>query len=393
MDKIGGSRIYLSPCGIGLGHVGRILPIANELERNGAEVMFSTYLDGVEYVRSQGFPVVKSPAIDFSSDSTGRVDLKATTLTHGIEALPKFMQQITAEIEYMKAFKPNVVVSDSRLSTVIAAKLLGLPVALIINQFRLMVPMEGVHRNISRLVDGSLMTLLGRGWGSSDVIIIPDFPPPYTICLDSLRIPKQYEEKVKFVGFILEKKPEEVREEKVRKMVGAEDEDKLIYAAISGPSREKNPLIKILKLTFKEFPQGFKIILSMGIPDGGSESNTEGSLTMIPWVQERFQYIKASDIVVCRGGHNTIMQAISYQKPSIIIPTPNHTEQYANARRASELGLAKTIHQEETNRKTLMVSVKQLLSDVGYRERLRNITSKGLANGIHNTVEILNQLL
>ncbi|RLI33212.1 hypothetical protein DRO66_10535, partial [Candidatus Bathyarchaeota archaeon] len=57
-----GSRIYLGPCGIGLGHVGRTIPVAKELERRGAEVMFSTYLEAVEFVRRQGFPVVRSPA-------------------------------------------------------------------------------------------------------------------------------------------------------------------------------------------------------------------------------------------------------------------------------------------------------------------------------------------
>ena len=34
-----GSRIYQGPCGIGLGHVGRIIPVARELRRRGAKVM------------------------------------------------------------------------------------------------------------------------------------------------------------------------------------------------------------------------------------------------------------------------------------------------------------------------------------------------------------------
>ena len=84
MNGLDGAKIYFGPCGIGLGHVGRTLPIADELNRLGAEVMFSTYLDGVDYVRKGGFPVVSSPALNLTSDSTGRIDLRALTVTHGV---------------------------------------------------------------------------------------------------------------------------------------------------------------------------------------------------------------------------------------------------------------------------------------------------------------------
>ncbi|MDP7443283.1 MAG: glycosyltransferase family protein, partial [Candidatus Bathyarchaeota archaeon] len=199
-----GSRVYIGPCGIGLGHVGRTIPVAMELKRRGAEVMFSTYLEAVEFVRRQGFPVVKSPAISLVSDSTGRIDLKATVLKQGVFALTTLMKQIKAEMEYIKSFRPNIVVSDSRLSTLAAGKLLGIPVVLIINQFRLMIPASQLNQNITKIVDGGIMTMLSGGWGSSDVIIIPDFPRPYTICLDSLRIPQLYKDRVKIGGFILE---------------------------------------------------------------------------------------------------------------------------------------------------------------------------------------------
>jgi len=394
MMELDDAKIYLGPCGIGLGHVGRIVPVARELRRRGAEVMFSTYLEAVEFVRQAGFPVARSPAMSLVSDSTGRIDLKATALTHGVPALSTFMRQITAEMEFMKAFKPDVVVSDSRLSTVAAGKLLGLPVALVINQFRLMVPSAELGSTLTRLVDGSLMTVLSGGWGSSDAILIPDFPMPYTICIDSLRIPQIYKDKVKMVGFILEKGPGEVHGwEAIRETAGATEEDRLIYAAISGPRQEREPLIRMLGPIFEGFPEGYRVVMSRGIPGGGSEPSRRGSLTSIPWVDDRYQYLKASDIVVGRGGHNTIMQSICYGKPSIIIPTPNHTEQYANARRAKELGLSEAIHQEEANRETLLGLADSILSDKGYGRRFEEIASKGMANGLENTVDAISQLL
>ncbi|MCW4036068.1 MAG: hypothetical protein NWE75_02640, partial [Candidatus Bathyarchaeota archaeon] len=105
MASFDGVRVYFSPCGIGLGHVGRVLPIAEEAVRRGAEVMFSTYLDGVDYVRRRGLPVVSAPALSLESDSTGRVDVRASAVSQGFPAVPRFMQQVKAELEYMKAFK------------------------------------------------------------------------------------------------------------------------------------------------------------------------------------------------------------------------------------------------------------------------------------------------
>ncbi|MEE8355414.1 MAG: glycosyltransferase [Candidatus Bathyarchaeia archaeon] len=392
--EIEGSRVYMGPCGIGLGHVGRTIPVARELRRRGAEVMFSTYLEAVEFVRRQGFPVVRSPAISLVSDSTGRIDLKATVLNRGVSSLATLVKQIKAEMEYMKAFRPDVVVSDSRVSTVAAGKLLGIPVALIINQFRLMVPTSEFNQNLARIIDGGILTVLSGGWGSSDVIIIPDFPRPYTICLDSLRIPRLYQNRVRMGGFILERKPEEVQgSEEVRAEVGASETDKLVYAAISGPRQEKIPLIKILKPIFEDFPEDVKVVMSTGDPEGGSDPVTSGSLTVVPWVKDRYRYLKAADAIICRGGHNTIMQAICYGKPSIIIPTPSHTEQYANARRAKELGFGEAIHQDLVGKEMLLGLIEMLTSNPEYEERFRKMNAMGFTDGIENTVNAIHELL
>jgi UDP-N-acetylglucosamine--N-acetylmuramyl-(pentapeptide) pyrophosphoryl-undecaprenol N-acetylglucosamine transferase len=389
-----GVKVYLSPCGMGLGHVGRALPVAEELVGRGAEVMFSTYLEGVDYVRRKGLPVVSSPALSLASDSTGRIDLRASAVTQGVPALPRFMQQVKKEMEYMKAFGPDVVVSDTRLSSVVAGKLLGLPVALMLNQFMPMVPRSEQNLILSKILDGGILTLLSRGWGASDVILIPDFPEPYTISLDSLRIPKAYRHLVRMVGFILPRKPEEVEDiGRVREEAGATGGEALIYAAISGPLQEREPLIRLLRPVFEEFPNGYKTVMSMGDPDGGSNPVSSGNLTAIPWVLDRYEYLKACDLVVCRGGHNTIMQCIRYGKPSLVIPTPNHTEQYANARRASELGFSVALQQVELSRELLFKTVNAIIRDGGYNRRLEEFNLNKHSDGIENTISEISKLI
>ncbi|HUV33723.1 MAG TPA: glycosyltransferase family protein, partial [Candidatus Desulfaltia sp.] len=191
MDGFEGSRIYFSPCGIGLGHASRSVPIAQEVVKRGGSVLFSTYLEAVDYVQKYGLPVVAAPPIQMENDPTGSIDIKGTTIEAGITAMPIFMEQIRFEILYMKAFRPNVVFSDSRLSTIYAAKLLRLPIVLLLNQFLPRIP-RVEDTNFFRIVDGTVLTLLGRSWTLSDVLVIPDFPEPYTISLDSLRMPRRY---------------------------------------------------------------------------------------------------------------------------------------------------------------------------------------------------------
>jgi len=395
VDRFNEKRIYFSPCGIGLGHVGRSHPIAEELRQRGADILFSTYLEGVDYVKKLGFPVVPSPPMSMVTDPSGRIDMLMSSVMQGIPALPRFLRQMIVEIEYMKAYQPDVVVSDTRLSSVFAANLLGVPTALILNQFQPIVPRSRRNFRLSKLADGMLLTLIGRGWAASDLILIPDFPEPYTISLESLRIPQPYRRIVRLVGSILPRKPWEIDDtERVRRELGVEDGQRLIFAAISGPRRERLPLISQLELIFESFPDDYVVVMSMGMPNGGSNPASRGALTVIPWVSNRFEYLKACDLVVSRAGHETIMQSICFGKPQILIPTPGHTEQYGNTRRAKELGVAEGIHQQDLTLERLLTLVKGILGDARYLERLSEINSmNSLGDGIKNAVEAIGELL
>ena len=393
LNDFKGSRIYFAPCGIGLGHVSRTVPIAQEVVKRGGHVLFSTYLEGVDYVRSHGFPVLKAPDIAFSSDPTGAVSLKLTTVTTGLSVFPIFLRQLSAEVQYMQSFRPDLVFSDTRLSTIYAARLLRIPCVVMLNQFLPRVPRQ--NDNIGyMLLDGGILTLLGWSWELSDAIIIPDFPDPYTISIDSLRIPKRYHGKVRLVGTILSSKPEKITDvESLREGLGVEEGEILVYAGISGPREERNPLIKLLQKIFKEFPDGYRTVMSLGNSGGGDIPKVEDKLVMIPWITNRWQYLKACDMIVSRGGHETIMQSIAYRKPAVIIPVPNHPEQYGNARRAKQLGVAEALHQRDVNTATLLSAINRMNNKESHL-RLKKISEEiSLGDGVENTLDVLGEFL
>ena len=96
-------------------------------------------------------------------------------------------------------------------------------------------------------------------------------------------------------------------------------------------------------------------------------------LRIFDWVQDQEDYIMASDVIVSRAGHGTIMKSLVYGKPMILIPIPDHTEQYGNARRAEALSVAKVIDQSKLTSTTLDIALNELLRDPDYERNAKRI--------------------
>jgi UDP:flavonoid glycosyltransferase YjiC (YdhE family) len=366
-------RVYVAPCGIGLGHITRCEPIADALVSQGAEVVYSTYSDGLEYARRRRLPTLPTVPIGFKVKEDGTVDFKMTATTSGFSlGVRRFLKQLAAEIRNIKRFKPDVVVSDSRVSSLIAGKLMGVPVALILNQFRVEIvskpsgkkisPVERLFFLIANIFWLFFRTLLGGVWARSTLMLIPDFPPPYTISANNLAIPKRYKRKVKLIGPVVS---EELSERPIGGALNSSlffaSRKPVIYAAISGPKTERSVLADLLLDRLRRFPSDYEIVVSRGEPNGASGPVRKGNLTVYDWVEDQHELLKASSVVISRAGHGMIMKAVMLGKPMILIPIPDHTEQYGNAKRASQLGLAEIIPQREVTTQRLLDATTKLL--------------------------------
>jgi len=235
-------KIYFGVCGIGLGHAGRCIPIAKKLVEKGAEVLFSTYRDAVNYVKRTGFPLVEAPPVGFKVKPDGTVDFRQTVVNPG-PFLASFTvtKQVEAEIKFIRAFKPDVVVSDSRVSPLLAAKMLKIPDVCILNQFQIIIPRKSRLLRLAKLVDTGALALIGKIWTSGAAhLMIPDFSPPYTLSAGNLRIPKAYQKRAKLVGPILPIHPQELpSKEELRKNLGLDGNSPFIFLPISGPIKER----------------------------------------------------------------------------------------------------------------------------------------------------------
>ena len=364
-------RVIFCPSGVGLGHVGRCIPIARNLESSGIQILFSTYREGFNYVQKEGFNVVKSPDIGVAVKPDGSIDFRKTTVNPGpFITIYTIMQQIDAEINIMQSFKPDVVVSDSRASSLLAAKFLGIPRICILNQFQVFIPRRKRFLKLARIADATTMTLVGRIWADTIQALIPDFPPPYTISNKNLHIPKAYHKKMKFICPILPVNSTDLPEKKqLRKKLGLDDDKHVIFAPISGPAKERAYFTGILRQILQEFPENYQIVMSLGYPNSSVETIKNGNLIIHGWLSNRFEYMKASDIIVSRGGHGTISQSICFGRPMVLIPTPSHTEQYNNSKKAAELGVAEIIKQENLSKEILLTKIKNILDNKTLQSR------------------------
>jgi len=366
-------RVYVAPCGIGLGHITRCEPIANALVAQGVDVIYSTYLDGLDYARSRRLRTLPTVPIGFKVKEDGTVDFKMTAATSGFSlGVRRLLRQLRAEIRNIKRFKPDVVLSDSRVSSLIAGKLMGIPVALILNQFRVDIvgkpsakkisPSERLFFLIANIFWLFFRTLLGGVWARSDLILIPDFPAPYTISASNLTIPKRYGKRVKLIGPIVSEEPtKQPSQGALNRSLFFASRKLLVYAAISGPKTERTVLADLLLDSLKRFPNEYEVVVSRGEPNGSPGPIRDGNLTVYDWIENQYEVLKASDVVISRAGHGTIMKAIMLGKRMILVPIPDHTEQYGNAKRASHLGLAEIVPQREVTTERLLDAARKLI--------------------------------
>lgn len=374
-------RVYMAPCGIGLGHITRAIPIAKELNARGIETVFSTYLDGLEYAKRNHLPTYEAVPIYFRVTTDGAIDFKMTAASSGFSlGVRRFLRQVTREIRFMKQFKPDVVFSDSRASSLVAARLLRIPVVLMLNQFRVEIVRRPAGRRlplqdrlfflIANIGWLFIRTALQLVWIRSQIILVPDLPSPFTISAGNLAIPRRYNGKVKLIGPIVEKNQQKAASN--RGEVSSVNRP-LVYAAVSGPKVERRILSRKLTDCLRDVSKHYEVVISRGEPNGSRKPRSLHGMKVYDWIEDQDSVIRASEIVISRAGHGTIMKSLVHGKPMLLIPIPDHTEQYGNARRARALHVAEIIDQARLDRRTLKAAVNQILQGDGYREHCARI--------------------
>jgi len=391
-------RVYFSVCGLGLGHVFRMLNVAKALG-DGVGVLFSAYDEAVKVIREIGFKCVSVPSIELEMGHDSTV-LSSRVAAHFPKKFFIFLKQLGMEIKVLRWFKPDVVVSDSRLSTVIACWLLRIPCFLVANQLNIVLPVwtrggfwVGWRRKIA---EGFAAFILAKLWGRASKIFVPDFPPPLTISIRNVeRALRFLRNNVRFIGPILSEDMfmDGVDCSEARKRLNLPLDKKIIYVSANGTHLERLVFLKLIFKILKRVNESdWYFVVSFGSPNKNPKRILlDTRFEVWNWIPDRKAILSACDVVVSRPGHSTILEALWLGKPLVLIPTPGHSEKFCNARTAANLGIAKIIEQSEFDYSLFTRTIRDILS-TNKASNLRIKSFKVKLNGLEHLLKEISPL-
>jgi UDP-N-acetylglucosamine--N-acetylmuramyl-(pentapeptide) pyrophosphoryl-undecaprenol N-acetylglucosamine transferase len=366
-------RVYSAVFGSGLGHITRVFAIAKILEKySDCQFRYSAFDEAFDFLKKYEQDVLYAPSVAVRWNVAGGFEGRSTIFGFP-NTSAAFLAQVSFERQKISSYNPQVIISDSRLSAVLAGKSLLYPVVTILNQIRLLFPPRFRKGMFSAILERVEADFLGLFWSVSDEVLIPDLPPPFTISEANVSH-VDIANKIYFTGFMMPKNS--VSQEKVAKARSALQIDSrpVIFIQISGPNATKGAFIRAALESASALAGKYNVVISKGLP---SESTVPTRLANGAWVYGwcpiKDELFAMSDLLVARAGHTTISQCINAGKPSVLVPIFNHSEQIWNAEKSARLGLGVEIRSEYLTAKTLVSAVNQCLNDSSYSNNVKKL--------------------
>ncbi len=96
------------------------------------------------------------------------------------------------------------------------------------------------------------------------------------------------------------------------------------------------------------------------------------NVKLVEYIYDMPLQMEAADLVICRAGAMTVSELAMRKKPSVMIPSPNVTDnhQYKNAKALSDRGATVLIEESSLSGGTLENAVSELLSNDGKRAEM-----------------------
>ncbi len=377
-------RIYIGVYGVGLGHASRMIYIADKLKKDKI-LKFSSFGDAAHYIRAEGYSCIDIPPVEVNWDPANGFAIKESIIKIPINFI-NFVRQCGREADHIGKFKPHLVISDTRLSSLLIAKSYNIPTLTILNQIRLLLSNGLRELRVTRIFEDILGEIFGLLWSYSDKILIPDLPPPYTISEDNLWNIRMIDGKLEYIGFLTPKP--RIDEENVKKVYNILNIDNkpIVFAHISGPQTTKLLVVKDIINNLKD-KDSINFIVSEGRPNGDINPKRIKNGWYFEWCPYRDEIFALSKLLIVRGGHSTLTQAIQYGKPVISIPIENHGEQIGNSKKIDKLKIGIMLRQSEISK--LSDSIDLILNSA-YEDNMQRVMD--IANRLNGVETIVKKI-
>jgi len=311
------------------------MALSGALRQEGCELRLSSSSEAVGYIRRQGYTCNDIPLVDVVFTETG--NFSATrTMKVAPWLILKVFQQTGLEARNIMGFGPDAVLSDSQVSTVMAAKLLGLKCVTVLNQLKL-VSSPKTPPILGKLLTNGSISVGNDFWELSDRILFPDLPPPFTISERNLWGAGSAGDRAEYIGFLTPPRSDSVDTETAKIIRSPR---KIIFWQVSGPPKTRMTLLPKVRGLASLLKEDYLSVVSAGDPTGTNTPQPIEGGFLFDWCPSKDALIDRCDVFVSRAGHVTISDLILRGKPSVLVPIQAQMEQMGNAAKAEKLGVA-----------------------------------------------------
>ena len=335
-------------CGGTGGHINPAIAVARLCQQRipGCEILFIGADDGMEnkLVPREGF------RLETLKISNYQRKLTPSGLWHNVTTLLHMVGSMKKARTIIREFQPDVIVGTGGYASFPALKVggkMGIPTA--------------VHE--ANAVPGLTTRMVVK---EADRIMVN---------FEDSRTCYEEPERVIVTGMPVRSEFLYTDRREARKALGIEDDRPLIISAWGSlGAREMNK--KIARFLVREAEDGsFRHVHATGsygwkwMPDlvreMGLNLEEHPQLEMREYIFNMPQLMAAADLVICRAGAATISEVCASGTPSIIVPSPNVTDnhQEKNARVLEKYGAAVVVRETECDGDSLYETAKALLAD------------------------------
>jgi predicted glycosyltransferase len=351
-------NILICPLGWGLGHAGRMIPLAEVLQKAGHNILVGAGKENLAFFQRE---LSGLTAIHFPGFSPGYSAVFPQYFAV-IVRLPVLLYHILTEHfrlkKLIRTHKIDIVISDNRFG------LWNRKARTVYVTHQLLIPFPAGLRSIEWIGVRLHRFIIKR----YNYCFVPDLPGDLNLSgrlSHQLKVPAN----VRYVGLLSRFNTGESYESKPDKI-------SLDYVVVlSGPEPQRSILRKKVVNILKDI--GSQTIILEGRPSGNRRIDGTDNIISYDHLprNEMRELLRTTANIISRAGYSFIMELISLNRSAVLIPAPGQTEQEYLADYLSGKGWFTKAHQDKLSRREFHSSGTVPNVDLILRESMKLLES------------------
>lgn len=384
-------RMILTPVPVGYGTTFRCLAVAAEHRRRGDEVLFACAAELHGLVQQHGFAVraIQDSRVDPKQPTPAAIQYMRGH-TRGLLAA-----QLAELSTIFDDFRPDVVVTSHLNAAPLAAAAAGLPSVSVFHPDVMAVSSRGLLlAMLSEWLNLSLVSrrvAAGRGrWPAplAELSCIPSIPEliHWPVLLPPAIRRRRAE--IVPVGALLNDSLESLPgRATLRRDLGLSEEGPFVYATVGG-AVASSAFVETLVDGLER--SGVQALITVGtrLPEGSMARLNRGWVRALPFLPDDVRAMRAADLLLWHGGHETMLKAVACGIPAVGVPF--EFDQRSNVRALERTGAGLRLERDSLDPAAVASAVRRALEQAGYREAARRLgESNRQAGGAGRLVDLI----